>query len=136
MPTGPLGGTQLLIFNYLNSNNIRANEDGSAPANAPEAWTIFWALRARVPALVGQAGYTALSPTFNRSGRAGCGIGFELNHLVKRNLVDKESAARVRPDPPTDEPGVADAHNVPPNAPNQSSRSVQVYYLYHNATLP
>jgi len=121
---GPLGGVPLMAAQWLAENNCREDEDGNAPPDAPEAWTVFWALRAAHPELVGQPGYKELSLTTNH----GCGLGFGLNTLVKRDMVYKADVQRVRPDP---EPG----HGIAANPSNARARKIQVFWLRRNALL-
>ena len=70
---GQLGGVAQMCLQYLADNDIREDADGNPPDDPPEAWTILWAIRDAHRHLVGQPGYSELSPTHNR-GSAGCGV--------------------------------------------------------------
>ena len=122
---GPLGGVMLMCAQWLLDNGFVADEEGNPPLAAPETWTIFWGLRAQYPHLIGRDGYKELNVT----SRGGAGCGFAMSHLVKRDICDKMSEQRLKPNPPPN-------NGVPPNPPNPRARNVQVYWLKRGVALP
>jgi len=96
---GQLGGVAQMCLQYLADNNIREDADGNPPDDPPEAWTILWAIRDAHRHLIGQPGYSEMSPTTNR----GCGCGLALNKLFAAGQIKKGKYRRPKPDP---EPGL------------------------------
>jgi len=96
---GQLGGVAQMCLQHLANNNIREDADGNPPDDPPEAWTILWAIRDAHRQLIGQPGYSELSPTTNR----GCGCGLALNKLFAAGQIKKGKYRRSKPDP---EPGL------------------------------
>jgi len=96
---GALSGVAQLCLQHLIDRNIREDADGNAPADPPEAWDIFWALRVAHKDKIFKDGYSELRVTSNR----GCGCGLALNKLFAAGLVRKGKCDRAKPDP---EPGL------------------------------
>ena len=119
---GQLGGVRQMCLQYLADNHIREDADGNPPDNAPELWTIFWAIRNANRHLIGQPGYSELSVTSKR----GAGCNFALNKLIEAGQINIGKFPRRKPDP---EPGLGlkiDRH----------LRNVQCYWLARGVAVP
>lgn len=125
-----MNGFNANILNWLAAHNIRANPDGSMPPDAPESWTIFWALRAANPHAIlpdGLGTITGYSPLRinhkENTNTYGCGLGLSMNNLYKAGLIHKATVMRPRPPPP---PG---AHGMVQLPQHEEPRSITVWWL-------